>query len=143
MAALSGACSNVMAISHQLLLTLFPGFYAIARFAPQEKFSFDYAHSSFFSLTKTAEELSIVCGQSELPEGVRAERDRRLLRIDSKITFELTGIVASIAVPLADAGISIFAVSSFDTDYFLISHREIEQAIMMLESAGHKVQRSS
>jgi hypothetical protein len=132
-----------MAISHQLLLTLFPGFYAIARFAPQEKFSFDYAHSSFFSLTKTAEELSIVCGQSELPEGVRAERDRRLLRIDSKITFELTGIVASIAVPLADAGISIFAVSSFDTDYFLISHREIEQAITMLESAGHKVQRSS
>jgi uncharacterized protein len=131
-----------MAISHQLLLTLFPGFYAIARFAPQEKLSFDYAHSSFFSLTKTVEELSIVCGQSELPAGVRAERDRRLLRIDSKITFELTGIVASIAVPLADAGISIFAVSSFDTDYFLISHREIEQAITVLESAGHKVQRS-
>jgi hypothetical protein len=132
-----------MAISHQLLLTLFPGFYAIARFAPQEKFSFDYAHRPFFSLTKTAEELSIVCGQSELPPGVRAERDRRLLRIDSKITFELTGIVASIAVPLADAGISIFAVSSFDTDYFLISHRELEQAITVLESAGHKVQRSS
>jgi len=54
-----------MAISHQLLLTLFPGFYAIARFAPQEKFSFDYAHRPFFSLTKTAEELSIVCGHSE------------------------------------------------------------------------------
>jgi len=51
--------------------------------------------------------------------------------------------VASIAVPLADAGISIFAVSSFDTDYFLISHRELEQAITVLESAGHKVQRSS
>jgi uncharacterized protein len=135
-----------MAISHQLLLTLFPGLYAIARFAPQGKFPFDYTRSKFFSLTKTSDELSIVCEQSELPPelppDVRVERDRRVLRIESVLAFSMTGILSSIAVPLADAGISLFAVSSFDTDYFLISHLEIEPAITVLENAGHKVQRS-
>jgi hypothetical protein len=131
-----------MTISHQLLLTLFPQLYAIARFSPHERIAMDYARSSFFSLTKTSDELSVVCEQSDLPPGVRAERDRRLLRIDSVMTFELTGILCSLAVPLADADISIFAVSSFDTDYLLIANRDIEPAIVLLENAGHRVHRS-
>jgi hypothetical protein len=131
-----------MPISHQLLLTLFPKMYAIARFSPHEKLVVDYSRNSFFSLTKTNEELSVVCEQSDVSPEVRAERDRRLLRIDSVITFELTGILCSIAVPLAKADISIFAVSSFDTDYILIAHRDVEPAILALENAGHKVQRS-
>ena len=132
-----------MAISHQLLLTLFPGLYAIARFAPHENLSWDYAHSPFFSLTKTSSELSVVCEKSMLPAHVRAERDRRLLRIESVLTFTLTGVLSAIAVPLAEAAISIFAVSSFDTDYFLIADSDLEHAITVLENAGHKVQRSS
>jgi hypothetical protein len=132
----------VMAISHQLLLSLSPDLYAIARFAPDETLNFNYAKSSFFSLTKTDQEISIVCAQSELPAGVRAERDRRLLKIESILTFSLTGILASVTVPLADAAISIFAVSSFDTDYILVAEHNIEQAIAVLENAGHKVQRS-
>jgi hypothetical protein len=131
-----------MPISHQLLLTLFPNLYAIARFSPDEKIVVDYARSSFFTLTKTNDELSIVCEQSDLPPGVRAERDRRLLRIDSVMTFELTGILRSVAVPLADADIGVFAVSSFDTDYLLIADRDIEPAIVVLENAGHRVHRS-
>jgi len=131
-----------MAISHHLLITLFPKLYAIARFSPHEKVIVDYARSSFFSLTKTDEELSVVCEQADLPAGVRAERDRRLLRIDSVISFELTGIICALAVPLAAADISIFAVSSFDTDYILIANRDIESAILVLENAGHKIQRS-
>jgi hypothetical protein len=131
-----------MVTSHQLLLTLFPGSYAIARLAPHEKFAVDYSRSSFFVLTKTDAELSVVCEQADLPAGVRAELDRRVLRVDSVLTFALTGILSSLAVPLADAAISIFAVSSFDTDYILIANRDIEQAIAVLESAGHKVHRS-
>src|SRR5271168_2701966 len=115
-----------MTISHQLLLTLFPQLYAIARFSPHERIVVDYAHSSFFSLTKTDDELSIVCEQVDLPAGVRAERDRRLLRVDSVITFELTGVLCSLTVPLADADISIFAVSTFDSDYLLIANSDIE-----------------
>jgi hypothetical protein len=132
-----------MAISHQLLLTLFPGLYAIARFSPDQTFNFDYANSNFFSITKTNDELSVVCLQSELPDAVRVERDRRLLKIESVLTFSLTGILSSIAGPLADAAVSIFAVSSFDTDYILIADREIEQAIAALESVGHRIQRSA
>jgi hypothetical protein len=132
-----------MAISHQLLLSLFPGRYAIARFSPEERPAIDYARSQFFALSKTDAELSVVCLECDLPEGARAERDRRVLRVDSVVTFALTGILASLAVPLADAAISIFAVSSFDTDYILIADREIERAITVLESAGHKVQRST
>lgn len=131
-----------MPISHQLLITLFPKLYAIARFSPNEKIVMDYARSSFFSLTKTNDELSVVCEQSDLPPGARAERDRRLLRVDSVMTFELTGILCALAVPLAEADISIFAVSSFDTDYLLIANRDIEPAIIVLENAGHRVHRS-
>ncbi len=85
----------------------------------------------------------MVCEQSDCPPGVRAERSRRLLRIDSVLTFTLTGVLSAIAAPLAEAAITLFAVSSFDTDYFLIADSDIEQAIAVLESAGHKVQRSS
>jgi hypothetical protein len=132
-----------MTISHQLLLTLFPGLYAIARFAPHEKLAMDYTQSDFFALIKTGAELCVVCLQSELPDDVRAERDRRVLRVDSVLAFELTGVLSSIAVPLAEAAISIFAVSSFDTDYILIADREIERAITALESVGHQVHRSA
>ena len=131
-----------MTISHQLLLTLFPKFYAIARFSPDDPVHIDYSRTSFFTLTRTADELSIVCEQSDLPSGVRAERDRRLLRIESVINFELTGVLSALAAPLAEAEISIFAVSSFDTDYLLIANRDIEPAIAVLENAGHRIQRS-
>jgi len=131
-----------MTISHQLLLTLFPELYAIARFSPHEKITVDYAQNSFYSLTKTSDEISIVCEQASLPAGARAERDRRLLRVDSVLAFELTGILCAIAAPLANANISIFAISSFDTDYILIADHDIEPAIVVLESAGHKIHRS-
>jgi uncharacterized protein len=131
-----------MPISHQLLLTLFPMHYAIARFAPNEKIFVDYERTSFFSLTKTDEEISLVCEQSGVPASVRAERHRRLLRIESVISFELTGVLFSLAAPLADANISIFAISSFDTDYLLIADHDIELAIVALEHAGHKINRS-
>jgi uncharacterized protein len=131
-----------MTISHQLLITLFPQRYAIARFSPNEKLAVDYARSTFFTLTKTNDELSLVCEQSDLPPEVRAERDRRLLRVDSVIGFELTGVLCALAVPLAEADISIFAVSSFDTDYLLIANCDIEPAIVVLENAGHRVHRS-
>jgi uncharacterized protein len=131
-----------MPISHQLLLTLFPMHYAIARFAPNEEISVDYERTSFFSLTKTDEEISLVCEQSGVPASVRAERHRRLLRIESVISFELTGVLSSLAAPLADANISIFAISSFDTDYLLIADHDIEPAIVALEHAGHKINRS-
>jgi len=130
-----------MGNSHQLLLTVLPGTYAIARFAPGASISVPYTESFFYSVTKTEEELSLVCEEKLLTADMKAERRRRLIRVESTLAFSLTGIVASLAIPLAEASVSIFAVSTYDTDYLLVNDGDLEQAVAALERAGHKVQR--
>jgi uncharacterized protein len=130
-----------MSNSHQLLLTVFPGAYAIARFAPDENISFEYTGSCFYTVSKTEQELSLVCEERFVTADVKAERGRRLIRVDSTLTFSLTGIVASLAMPLAEASISIFSVSTYDTDYLLVKESDLGRAVAALERAGHKVQR--
>ena len=130
-----------MGNSHQLLLTVLPGTYAIARFAPGAELSIPDTQGFFYSVTKTEEELSLVCEEKLLAADIKAERGRRLLRVDSTLAFSLTGIVASLAVPLAEASVSIFAVSTYDTDYLLVNDGDLDRAITALERAGHRVQR--
>jgi len=90
-------------------------------------------------VTRTSHELSIVCSQTMVPESVHAERDRRLLQIEGTLAFTLIGVLASVATPLADAEISIFAVSTYDTDYLLISERDLRRAAEVLEAAWHTI----
>jgi len=130
-----------MGNSHQLLLVVLPGTYAIARFAPNSTIPFPYEESFFYSVSKTDQELSLVCEESFLRGDVKAERRRRLIRVESTLAFSLTGIVASLATPLAEAAVSIFSVSTYDTDYLLVRDEDVEKAISALERAGHKVQR--
>lgn len=85
------------------------------------------------SVTRTAEEVSVVCADGCVPEGVRAERGWRALKVDGPLDFALTGILARLAVPLAEAGISIFAVSTFDTDYVLVRAETLDEAVATLE----------
>jgi hypothetical protein len=130
-----------MGNSHQLLLTVLPGTYAIARFAPHASVPFEYASSFFYSLSKTDQELSVVCEERFVAADVKAERKRRLIRVESTLAFSLTGIVASLAAPLAEDSVSIFAVSTYDTDYLLVNEADLDRATAALERAGHKVQR--
>jgi hypothetical protein len=130
-----------MGNSHQLLLTVLPGTYAIARFAPDASIPVSYTQGFFYSVTKTEEELSLVCEEKLLAADMKAERRRRLIRVESTLAFSLTGIVASLAIPLAEASVSIFAVSTYDTDYLLVNDGDLDQAVAALERAGHKVQR--
>lgn len=130
-----------MANSHQLLLVVLPGTYAIARFAADAAIPFRYAESFFYSVSKTDQELSLVCEEKFLRGDVKAERERRLIRVESTLAFSLTGIVASLAAPLAEVAVSIFSVSTYDTDYLLVRDEDLEKAIAALERAGHKVQR--
>lgn len=81
----------------------------------------------------------MVCAQANVPANVKCERDWRALKIEGQLDFALTGILASIATPLADAGISIFALSTFDTDYVLVKTEKLQQAINVLQSAGHQI----
>jgi hypothetical protein len=97
---------------------------------------------SFLTITRTASELSIVCEESAIPADAHAERKRRLLQIEGTLAFTLSGVLASVATPLAEAEVSIFAISTYDTDYILVADEDLDRAITALEGAGHKVQRS-
>ncbi|HEY0836909.1 MAG TPA: ACT domain-containing protein [Azospirillum sp.] len=116
-------------------LTLLPDVLAVARLeARQEGIPawVDWTEP-LVSVTRTAEELSVVCPEHRVPEGVRAERGWRAFKVDGPLDFALTGILAGLAAPLADAGVSIFALSTFDTDYLLVRAPDVERAVTTLE----------
>jgi hypothetical protein len=95
---------------------------------------------SFVSITRTVDELSIVCRQELVPEDVRCERGWRVLRVAGTLDFNLVGVLASLLVPLADAGVAVFVVSTFDTDYLLIKDDRLRAAIEVLRREGHGVE---
>ena len=95
--------------------------------------------AEFTSVTRTIDELSIVCARDAVPEGVAIEGPWRALRVQGPIVMTLIGVVAALANPLADAGISIFAISTFDTDYILVHEPDFDAAVGALTDAGHVV----
>lgn len=97
--------------------------------------------ASWCSVTRTSEELSVVCESHLVPEDVRQSTGWRLLQVEGPLDFSLTGILYRITAPLAAAGISLFAVSTFDTDYVLVAETDLEDAIPCLEASGVIVQR--
>ena len=92
-----------------------------------------------FTVTRTPDELSIVCAASHLPAHASAERGWRCLRVAGTIDFAVTGVLASIAGPLANAAVSIFAISTYDTDYVLVREHALAAAIKALTAVGHDV----
>jgi hypothetical protein len=97
------------------------------------------APGRFVTISRTADELSITAPQASVPSAIQCERNYRALRVKGPLPLNLIGILAAIAEPLAEAGVSIFAISTFDTDYVLVKARDLETAVTALEHAGHKV----
>jgi len=95
--------------------------------------------AGFFSVTRTHEELSIVCPESVIPVDVKQESGWRMLKVEGPLEFGLTGVLASIATPLAQAGISIFSIATFNTDYVLVKDALVAEAVKALHAAGHTV----
>ena len=89
-------------------------------------------------MTRTKDELSIVCLEGRTPEGAVIERGWIALELQGPFPFSLTGVLASFLQPLAVAQIPIFAISTFDTDYVLIKRAQLDQAVQALQSAGHE-----
>jgi len=92
------------------------------------------AAQPLISVTYTEDELSLVCPAGDVPSGVKCESGWRALRVEGKIDFSAVGILAGILQPLAEAGISIFALSTFDTDYILVRSGAMEAAKAALGS---------
>ncbi len=91
------------------------------------------------SITGTPVELSIVCAQNFVPAEVKAERDWRAFEVVGPLDFSLVGVLASLAGTLAEVGISIFAISTYNTDYLLVKDTEFDNAAAALVEAGHSL----
>ena len=92
------------------------------------------------AVVRTRRELSVVCAEAAVPDGVQAQRGWRALEVAGPLDLSLTGVLAALAVPLADAGVPIFAVATFDTDYVLVPAARLADALRALERAGHRIQ---
>ena len=94
---------------------------------------------ALFAVTRTADELSVVCPAADAPPDATVEAGWLALVVDGPLDIGLTGILASLAVPLAEAGIPIFAISTYDTDYVLVREADLAAAVESLRGAGHQV----
>ncbi|MEZ5365820.1 MAG: ACT domain-containing protein [Bryobacterales bacterium] len=119
-------------------LTAMEGHYAVCRLAADAQAP-DWAAGGFVSITRTAEELSVVCPQDPVPDGVPQEKDFRILKVEGPLDFSLTGVLAGLSGALAEAKISLFAVSTFETDYILVRGADLARALEALTAAGHHV----
>jgi hypothetical protein len=119
-------------------LSILPSPLAIARLSPDAAIP-AWARGGFTSITRTGDELSIVCDDDAVPADVQAERGWRGLKLEGPIPFEMTGVAAALLTPLAKAKISIFLISTFDTDYLLLKSADFERAIGVLREASYEI----
>jgi len=99
-----------------------------------------WAHGGrFSSITRTPHELSVVCAESGVPTGVRADRGWRVLAVAGPMDLGEVGVLASLAGPLAGARVSVFAVATHDTDHVLVRDADLARACAALSAAGHRV----
>jgi hypothetical protein len=114
------------------------GDYAICRLGVTEPDP-AWACGKFVAVTRTADELSVICPTACVPPGIRSASGWAAFRFEGTFAFTATGILASALAPLAEAGVPILAQSTFDTDYLLVPAAKREAAIAALRSAGHIV----
>lgn len=131
-----------MTFEMKLNLSVLEQTYAIVKLPRDEKIPAWATRGHFFSITKTADELSIVCEDGDVGEGPdlgAAERGWRVLKVSGPLDFSLTGILTALANPLANAGISIFAISTYDTDYLMVKNDSLNAACQCLEDSGFTI----
>jgi hypothetical protein len=122
-----------------MTLDVLPGVYAICQLSANAPLPSWAARSAFASITRSASELSIVCGSEQVPPDVLAQRGYRGLAVRGPLDFSLVGIMATLAGVLAAASVSIFVVSTYDTDYLFVREIDFDRATAALRSAGHTV----
>ena len=122
-----------------LTLELLPDVYSICRLDPQADIPSWVLAGDFLSITRTKNELSLVCSQERVPHGVECDKGWRCIMVRGPLDFSLVGILASLTSSLAEADISIFVISTYETDYLLVKGENLRRAVLKLKEAGHDV----
>jgi uncharacterized protein len=127
-------------VKTKLRFSLIEGRFAVSRLAADAQIpEWALRRREFLSITRTSDELSVVCREELAPPDVKAERGWLCLKLHGPFPFFETGILTGFVNPLSNAGIPIFAISTFDTDYVLIKEDAWERARMVLGDAGHQL----
>ncbi|MEL6546332.1 MAG: ACT domain-containing protein, partial [Myxococcota bacterium] len=110
--------------------------FAVCRLAPESELPEWLDRSGWYSLTRTDHELSIVCCADRVPESVKAERGWVMLEVQGPIPFETTGVLGRIASLLSAAEISLFVISTYDSDSVLVKRENLESTLRVFAAAG-------
>jgi uncharacterized protein len=112
---------------------------AVCRLEPRAEIPPWATSAPFFCVARTPDELSVVCPEERVPAGITCERGWRALKLQGPFGFELTGVFASVAAPLAESEVGILAIATYDTDYVLVKEEQLDPAIAALRARGHEV----
>jgi uncharacterized protein len=115
------------------------GLYVIVRLAPDAAIPDWAGRGEFISVTRTADELSIVCPMEDVPEGMKPGPRWVCLKLEGPFPFSQTGVLLSFIEPLSNNGVPIFAISTFDTDYVLVQEEFAITAVRTVQDAGHRL----
>jgi hypothetical protein len=122
----------------KLKLSLLPQTYAICSFPPDFTFPAIDNTSSILSIAKTCKETTIVCDENRIPGDCRKSENWKCIKVEGSFDLDAIGVIAGISIPLAESRISIYVVSTYDTDYVLINAKNIDRAVSCLSKFGHK-----
>lgn len=123
-------------------LQIFPNNYAVVKQIPGKSLpTWIKSEKSFLSITYTEDEISFICQERFIPIDFEGEKEKgwRVVKIKGKLDFSMTGILTGLTIPLAEADISIFVSSTYNTDYILIKKESLAEAISIWQSQGHEI----
>ncbi|MBL4931393.1 ACT domain-containing protein [Clostridium paridis] len=124
----------------KLELKLLEKYYGVCRLSSEDEIPRWALQSDIYSITKTHDELSIVCNEEHIPEGIECEKQWRALKVQGPLDFSLIGILSTISRALAQQRISIFAISTYDTDYILVKDDKRNEAVEALKAIGCEIE---
>ncbi|CAN7446577.1 ACT domain-containing protein [Pararhizobium sp. LjRoot238] len=126
-------------MTHKLLIRLVDAEYAITRLNIGTPLPDWLMGPGFWTVSSSREEMTLVCRAARLPSNVQSSGGWRCLRIEQHFTFDVPGVLASVLNPLSDAGVGIFANSTFSTDYVFITGSDLDKAVAALKAHGHEI----
>ena len=127
-------------MAHHLSLVILADRLSVCRLSAPPPDPIQRMSGDFLAVIRTPDELTLVCAEEFAPDQAKIEGGWRAFKVEGLLEFSMTGVLASLAQPLAQAGVSIFAISTFDTDYILVKDANLDAAVAALELAGHRVQ---